>query len=218
MDKQNSDQFSQPGQFIGDKVHRTGTRRRGGILEDAILQAAWNELCEVGYAHLTMEGVATRAETNKAVVYRRWPNKSKLVVAALKKHVPKSINDVPDTGDLRNDILILLHEIAQSLQTIGAETIHGLMLEYIGKDASSFLAQIKHPGTENKFTVAIMTILKNAEMRGDIKLEKISPRVISLPADLLRYELLMIHEPISDKSIFEIVDDIFLPLVYHDQA
>ena len=214
MDEQNRDQLFQPSQSIDDKEHRTGTRRRGGILEDAILQAAWNELCEVGYAHLTMEGVATRAETNKAVVYRRWSNKGKLVVAALKKHVPKSINAVPNTGDLRNDVLILLREIAHSLQTIGAETIHGLMIEYVGKDLISFLAQIKRPGTENKFTIAIMTILKNAEMRGEVNLEKISPRILSLPADLLRYQLLMTHEPISDKIISEIVDDIFLPLVH----
>lgn len=59
----------------------------------------------------------------------------------------------------------------------------------------------------------MMTILKNAETRGEVKLDKISPRVISLPADLLRYEILTIHKPISHKTIDEIVDDIFLPLV-----
>jgi hypothetical protein len=59
-----------------------------------------------------------------------------------------------------------------------------------------------------------MTILKNAEMRGEVNLEKISPRILSLPADLLRYQLLMTHEPISDKIISEIVDDIFLPLIH----
>jgi hypothetical protein len=88
------------------------------------------------------------------------------------------------------------------------------MIEYVGKDLISFLAQIKRPGTENKFTAAMMTILRNAEMRGEVKLEKISPRIISLPADLLRYELLMTHEPLSDKTNSEIVDDIFLPLVH----
>lgn len=194
--------------------HRVETRRRGEILESAILQAAWDELSEVGYANMTMERVAARARTNKAVVYRRWANKAKLVVAALSKHMPRPANAVPDTGDLRNDVLILLHGIAQPLQTIGAETIHGLMVEYISKDLISSIPQIMHPGTESKLTTAMVTILKKAELRGEVSLEKISPRIISLPIDLLRYEIFTTHEPISDKTINEIVDDIFMPLVH----
>jgi AcrR family transcriptional regulator len=213
LDEQKSDRISQPDQSIGDVDHRTGTRRHGEVIENAILQAAFDELNEVGYAHLTMEGVAARARTNKASVYRRWPNKSKLVVAALSKYLPRPANDVPDTGDLRNDLLILLRSIAQPLQTIGAETIHGLMIEHLGKDLISSFPQIRHPETEGKWATAMMTILKNAELRGEVKLEKISPRVISLPADLLRYELLTTHEPVSDATITEIVDDIFMPLV-----
>ena len=60
----------------------------------------------------------------------------------------------------------------------------------------------------------MITILKNAELQGEVNLEKISPLIISLPLDLLRYEILVTHEPISDKTINEIVDDIFLPLVH----
>ena len=37
------------------------TRRRGPGLEAAILEAAWEELTEAGYAALTMESVAARA-------------------------------------------------------------------------------------------------------------------------------------------------------------
>ena len=59
------------------------TRRRGSTLEAALLQAAWDELTEAGYAAFTMEGVAARAKTSRAVLYRRWPNRPQLVVAAL---------------------------------------------------------------------------------------------------------------------------------------
>jgi AcrR family transcriptional regulator len=213
MEEQKSDQISRPDRSTGDERRQTGNRRRGEILEAAILQAAWDELSEGGYTHLTMEGVAARARTNKAVVYRRWANKAKLVLAAIRKHVPRPAGDVPDTGDLRNDVLILLHGIAQPLQMIGAETMHGLMVEYLDKDMLSSFPQRMHPGTQSRLTTAMMTILKNADTRGEVKLDTISPRVISLPADLLRYEILTTLEPISDTTIDEIVDDIFLPLV-----
>jgi len=209
MDEQKNDFLSQPSQSIADEDHHTERRRRGEILEDAILQAAWNELSEVGYVHLTMERVATRASTNKATLYRRWSNKAELVVAALHEHVFSSINDVPNTGNLSNDVLIMLHNIAQPLQIIGAETIHSLMIEHF----ISSIPQIINIGTEGKLTTNMMTILKNAEKRGEVNLEKISNRIISLPPDLLRYEILTTHGPISDKTLNEIVNDIFLPLV-----
>jgi hypothetical protein len=40
-----------------------------------------------------------------------------------------------------------------------------------------------------------------------------SPRIIALPFDLLRYEILTTHEPTSDQTINEIVDTIFMPLI-----
>ncbi|MCB8818831.1 hypothetical protein [Desulfosporosinus shakirovi] len=71
------------------------------------------------------------------------------------------------------------------------------MVEYLDKDLLSSIPQIIHPGTESRLTATMMNILKNAEMRGEISLEKISPRVISLLADLLRYEMLTTHELVS---------------------
>ena len=65
---------------------RPPTRRRGSKLEAALLQAAWDELTEAGYTAFTMEGVAARAKTSRAVLYRRWPNRPELVVAALHEH------------------------------------------------------------------------------------------------------------------------------------
>ena len=210
MKEQNSDRLSKS---ICDDMHSSETRRRGKILEDAILEAAWDELSEVGYAHLTMNAVAARAKTNKSVLYRRWESKSKLVIAVIHKHVHNTTTDVPDTGDLRNDVLILLMAIAKPLQIIGAETLHGLMIEHLDKNLISSIPRMMHPGTELESTTAMTTILKNAELRGEINLKKISPRIISLPMDLIRYEILTTHEPISDKTLIEIIDGIFLPLV-----
>ncbi|MEU4746994.1 helix-turn-helix domain-containing protein, partial [Actinosynnema sp. NPDC023658] len=64
------------------------SRRRGAQLEQAILDAAWDELCEVGYARLTIEGVAIRAGTSKSVIYRRWGSRAELALAAWFRRVP----------------------------------------------------------------------------------------------------------------------------------
>jgi AcrR family transcriptional regulator len=215
MVEKKNDRFSQPGQSM-EEDHPAGTRRRGTVLENAILEAAWHELNEVGYTHLTMEGIAARAKTNKNAVYRRWPNRARLVVAALQKHVPKPNFDIPDTGDLRSDLLTLLRRITVPLQTVGAETMHGIMVEmfeHLGKEIISSFPQIRSLEAEEKWNTIMMTILQNAERRGEVRLKKISPRIVALPIDLLRFEILTTFGPVSDETLTEIIDDIFLPLV-----
>ncbi len=213
MDEKKNDRLSTTSKSVGDEEHHVETCRRGEILEDAILQAAWDELSKVGYSHMTMEGVAVRAKTNKSVMYRRWSSKSKLVIAVLHKRMLNLTDSVPDTGDLRNDILILLMGIAKPLQIIGSETLHGLMIEHISKSSIPSISQIMNLEDESPLTTGMMTILKNAELRGEINLKKISPQIISLPMDLVRYKILTTRGHISDKTINEIIDDIFCQLI-----
>ena len=66
---------------VTGQVHRQ--RRRGEELEAALLDAAWEELVEVGFAKMTMESVAARARTGVAVLYRRWTGKDDLAIAAI---------------------------------------------------------------------------------------------------------------------------------------
>ena len=188
------------------------TRRRGDELVDAIIKASWYELSEMGYTSLTIEGVAARAKTNKAVIYRRWENKSRLVIETLKKYIPRSEKVTPNTGNLRDDVFLLLKRIAVPLQMIGGETIHGLMVEYFSKHIINSFPQIMS-GIEGRFENYMRDILKNAELRGEVDLEKITSRIISLPLDLVRYEILTTHKPITDNVLNEIVDDIFMPLI-----
>lgn len=179
-------------------------RRRGAALEETILAAAWDELAEVGYARLTMEGVAARASTGKQVLYRRWRNRAELVIAAL-RHRHGSLGDqIPDTGRLRTDVLAVLGHMAQRRMDIGSDAIHGIMSEMPDLDPQIF--GIMHD--------VMTTVLENAAERGEIATADLPSRVVTLPVDLLRYQLLLTHEPIDEATLTEITDDIFLPLVH----
>ncbi|RUS47905.1 TetR/AcrR family transcriptional regulator [Cohnella sp. AR92] len=188
-----------------------GSRRRGDVLENAILRAAWEELQETGYSKMTMEAVAARAQTNKTAVYRRWPNKAKLIIAALKKFGPKPAIESPDTGDLREDVLALLHGLIKPMQMIGVETIKGLMVDIHGDELLSKMTLPPRP--DDILVNSIRNILRQADQRGEVELGKLPQRVIGLPVDLVRYELLTTRTPLTDEAIREIVDDLFLPLV-----
>jgi AcrR family transcriptional regulator len=180
-----------------------GRRRHGAELEEALLQAAWDEVTAVGYANLTMEGVAARAHTSKAVLYRRWPSRATLILAAVRRRVVPIRRDVPDTGDLREDVLAVLRHFRHYFQEIGSDVTHGLMTEL--QDLPTGVFEVV-PGV-------IMKILERAAERGEVRLDKITPRIASLPGDLLRHEMMLHRGHVSNVFLAEIVDEVFLPLV-----
>src|ERR1700761_6066032 len=103
-----------PGRVADHLPDRPRQRRRGEELEAALLEAAWDELVAVGFARLTMESVAARARTGVAVLYRRWPRKDDLVMAAIANHGTVNPVEKPDTGSLRGDMFALLGSINDS--------------------------------------------------------------------------------------------------------
>jgi AcrR family transcriptional regulator len=73
-------------------------RPRHPDTDRAILGATFRQLIEVGYASLSVEAVAAAAGVAKTTLYRRYPTKRDLVIAALESGTPFSGPiDAPDT-------------------------------------------------------------------------------------------------------------------------
>ncbi|OON75982.1 TetR/AcrR family transcriptional regulator [Streptomyces tsukubensis] len=86
------------------------TTRRSRITperEAELYGAVLDLLREVGYDALTMDGVAARARSSKATLYRQWGSKAELVVKALRHQKPVRIDEI-DTGSLRGDFRTLV--------------------------------------------------------------------------------------------------------------
>ncbi|MFI6408596.1 TetR/AcrR family transcriptional regulator [Streptomyces sp. NPDC050548] len=179
------------------------TRRRGAALEADILDAVWEELAAVGYARLTMEGVAVRARTGKQVLYRRWPNRAELVKAAMSHRTGTVAGRIPDTGELREDVLTLLRMMVARQREIGSDVIRGLLAEAPDLDPKVFGIVYD----------ILLPMLQRAVLRGEIPTAELSRRAVTVPAQLLRYEMVISHEPVVDSTLVEIVDDVYLPLL-----
>ncbi len=72
-------------------------------IDEHLLQATQDLLIEEGFERLTMDAVARRCGASKATIYRRWPSKTALVVAAAVALF--QVPELPDTGNLREDLL-----------------------------------------------------------------------------------------------------------------
>lgn len=185
-------------------------RRRGEELEAALLEAAWDELAEAGFAKLTMESVAARAKTGVAVLYRRWQNKDDLVMAAIAHYGKTRPVNVPDTGSLRDDLLALLKEINDQRNTFTVI----VSAAFAGLLSSSGLtpAEVRARLIGDR-PIWSHEVYRRAHERGEIDLGTIPPAVLTMPFDLMRHDLLMTLKPVPADRVTAIVDDLFMPLV-----
>jgi AcrR family transcriptional regulator len=187
------------------------SRRRGDELEAAILRAAAEELAESGYAGMTMDRVAERAGTNKNALYRRWPGRAALGVAAYARLAEARLS-TPDTGALRGDALELLRSANATWSSPRGAILRDLLAA--AADEPALLHLLRERAGDSAMTAAWFTVLSRAVARGEAPPEAVHPRVAALPMTLLRGEFALRGVPtVPDEVVVEIVDEILLPLV-----
>ncbi|MGB3441762.1 MAG: TetR/AcrR family transcriptional regulator [Actinophytocola sp.] len=186
------------------------TRRRGEHLEQAILDAAWAELSEVGYTALTIEAVAKRAGTSKPVIYRRWQSRAHLVIAAWARQRP-SESATPDLGSLRADLVWLFTRISDRTAGMISETIAGVMAEAFNHPEVQSLLRERMDSAP--LIGEIQRIVDNAAARGELRPVVVPRRAARFPLDLIRAETFFCGAAVPDEVIESLVDEVYLPLL-----
>jgi AcrR family transcriptional regulator len=186
------------------------TRRRGAVLEEAILRAVIDELLESGYSGLTMDRIAARAGTNKNTIYRRWPSRAALSVAAYRR-LAVSAQPVPDTGSLRGDALELLRRANRMWSSDTGRIVRSLLAGVA--DDPELLSLIQERANDAGSGMWL-TVLGRAVARGEARAEALHPRVATVGIVLLRNEYVTRGiATLDDSVVVEIIDEVYLPLV-----
>jgi len=189
-------------------------RRRGAALEEALLAAAWDELVEKGYDAFTIESVAERARTSRAVLYRRWATKPELARAAIARTGLRDRVPVPDTGSLRGDLIALMRTSNEVRVPFAILLTTRLGAFYA--DTGTTFADLRDEFVDSSRASTLDTLYDRAVARGEVDPAKLTLRVRSVAFDLYRHEVLMTNRPVPDEVLESIVDDIVLPLVRSD--
>ncbi len=195
------------------RILKKAVRRRGNALDEAILGAAWAELLDSGYADFTMEAVARRAGTSRPVLSRRWQTRADLAVASIGYYFRKNPISVPDLGNVRDELAMLLQKVSDRGTSTIAKVLFSMRDYFV--ETNSNLADLRGQLRGRR---TIEEVLQRGVTRGEIDPSKLTERIASLPMDLLRNEVFMTHQSIPKAVIFEIIDTIFLPLVSPGKA
>lgn len=105
----------QSGSVTGEPLPKRRPGGRSARVREAVLRAALEQLLQHGYDGLSMGEVAKAAGVAETTVYRRWPTRADLAVAALGEWVATA-NPLPDTGTLEGDLRALLAQILELLR------------------------------------------------------------------------------------------------------
>lgn len=84
-------------------------------MTEAIRAAVFEELAAVGYARMSIEGIARRAGVGKTAVYRRWRSKRHLVLDLVSAIAVQGL-PAPDTGSLEGDLRLLYEVTSRALR------------------------------------------------------------------------------------------------------
>jgi AcrR family transcriptional regulator len=156
-----------------------------------------------------MERIAARAGASKVSLYRRWPNRAELVVAAL-RHQHGEPEPAPDTGSLRDDVLTLLRRGAARLDGNFGEAVRGLMAENLTDPERTAAVRANMFTSRNRL---MREVLDRAAARGDIRPAAVTPQLAGLAPALVDHHFLFHGAPIPDDVLTGIVDNILLPLL-----
>lgn len=181
--------------------------------KDPLIHRAAIELIgEIGYDRVSMEAIAARAHASKATLYRRWPSKAELVVDAMTCRMT-SDDPLPDTGDIREDLLVGLRRMAGGMAEHDAGLAVGLLNAMrsdpeIARVMREQMVEVKHAATR----AWIQRAIDRGQLppTADAQLfEEVAPAMVFM-------RLILLGQPVDETFLHRIVDDVLLPLLFRD--
>jgi AcrR family transcriptional regulator len=179
-----------------------------GDREQEILDAALEVLADVGYDRLTMDAVAQRAKASKATLYRRWNSKATLVVEALAR--AKGAPVLPDTGDLRTDLLTAFCGMGGLTDHDTTATL-GAVMTAVSTDpefAQEFRKQVVEPKARGSRLI-FERARDRGELRDDLDLDIVVPAL----AGIVLHRVFVFGDTPDPALIERAIDQIILPAV-----
>jgi AcrR family transcriptional regulator len=196
-----------------DTASTSSSTSRWTAREAELLAVTLRLLQQHGYDRLALEEVAAEAEASKATIYRRWPSKAELVLAAFTEGV--RVKAAPaHSGSLRNDLLGVGFQVCRQARQ-HASTMSAVLSELSRSPALSV-------AMEDEFVhqrrLLITEILNDAIERGEIDAEAIGEEIWDVLPKYLVSRFLIPGRPPTDETVRALVDDVLMPSLTRTQT
>jgi AcrR family transcriptional regulator len=161
-----------------------------------VLSATLEELAQGGYGGLSFEAVAARAGVHKTTVYRRWPDRSSLVLDAMLE-LSSSTVPVPDTGSLRDDLLTLAGAIAANLSS---PQVVAILRTLVAASNEPVIAAASRSYWRARFDLVSQVVSRGIE-RGELPADASSDPIIEVLIGPLYLRALVTRQPLDAEFV-----------------
>lgn len=188
-----------------EQVQRTrrgpGRPREERVTRD-VLDAVVELVAESGMGALTMDAVAARAGVSKPAMYRRWPTKQDLVIAAAESRIGPLV--VPDLGDFRAELHAVLTARREAYSRPG---IDRLLAGMIGAAAEEGAVREAFSAYSARVMSETRHVLERGVARGDVRADADTGAAATLVASSLLFRL-VVEQRLPDEGLVDSVADL----------
>jgi AcrR family transcriptional regulator len=157
-----------------EPAHRRRGRPRDPATDEHIVTAAADLMLTRGFDKMTVDDVATRAGVGKATVYRRWPSKEDLAVAAMDRVYGVEIPE-PDTGSVESDLRQSYRELLTAVNTpAGRDLLRASITESLRDERIAGLYRSASERREQQTRRIFERAITRGEVRADADLDALA--------------------------------------------
>jgi AcrR family transcriptional regulator len=179
----------------GDRV----VKPRGKTVERNVLRATLETIIEHGTTLITIEEVATRANVDRTTIYRRYPTREELVLAAVLAHANETV-PIPDTGHVESD----LRELCGFVRDTVGSPIGRVLLIAARSGSDTDLNTMRQAFWHERLGIASQ-IIQRAVDRGDCAPVKSTEELIEQLVAPIHFRIIELGRIVDDEYLDALV-------------
>jgi AcrR family transcriptional regulator len=173
------------------------------------------ELADCGYGSMTIESVASRAQTGKASIYRRWQTKQELVLDSVNCLMSGPLMSIAertydDTITTRDALLDLMSDVTELMTGPEGDAMRSVMSESL-RDPSfsvSFECDFFDPRK-----AALVNLLHRGVARGEVRADAVDDFVVDTMAGALIHRILIRRRHPDRDELGRMLDGFIMPAI-----
>jgi len=174
-------------------------------VREAVLNAAFAELDEHGYAGFSIEAVARRSGVHKTTIYRRWPTREALLVYALDMRSDRDVS-IPNTGSLRVDLRQFGELVLAKLTSPNGYAL--LKSLVVAVDESPDVLDKVESFWRERLDVGTAVLSRGAD-RGELPLNTDTDLLLEVFLTPIYLRVLFSHAPVTGDFLDHLIDLLF---------
>jgi AcrR family transcriptional regulator len=163
---------------------------------DKVLSETYRMLSEQGFSGASIDAIAKQSGVAKTTIYRHWPSRADLLLDACSKMGSRV--EAPDTGNLRDDLTLLLNRLVKELKTARWASILPSIVDAAERDRDVATVYKK---LHDDLMTPYRTVLVRAQERGDLQEDLSIPDILAIIVGPLFYRRWHSREALNEKFV-----------------